>query len=139
MPKIALGVLLLLALVAPLALAAPAEAAPKPVKLKLVSLVCRETNDILSADEILLKLDGTTVFGPTDIRNNETIDLGAIAPKKFRRTITATLIDKDTDGVNADDLLGTVTIRRSQVGQGVLEATFQERGADYSLFFKVIN
>ncbi len=136
MRTLALVAVLLSALVAPLVLAAPAAAAPKPVKLRLISLVCRQTNDIASADEAKLQIDGVDVFGPVQIANNESRDLGSVPATKFRRTITVTLIDEDV--VGADDNLGTVNIRRDAVGQGVQELTFEENGPDYSLFFKVV-
>ena len=136
MRKLALVAVLLAAVVAPLVLAAPAAAAPKPVKLQLISLVCRQTNDIASADEAKLQINGVDVFGPAKIANNESRNLGSVPPTKFRRTIQVTLIDEDTIG--ADDNLGTVTIRRDAVGLGVQELTFEENGADYSLFFKVV-
>ncbi len=98
--------------------------------------MCREKNDVASAGEATLQVNGVKTAGPVQIRNNESLDLGDVPDKRFRRSIKVALID--VDAIGADDYLGTVTIRRSPVGLSVQEPTFTESGADDSLFFKVV-
>jgi hypothetical protein len=57
-----LAALMLLALAAPLGFAATAEAAPRPVKLKLISLTCHDTEDVLGEDGIELLRNGTAIY-----------------------------------------------------------------------------
>ena len=140
MRQLALGLVLFAALAAPFALASPADAALRPVKLQLISLECTETNDIgvggvADKDEAVLQVGTQVVFGPQDIDDGETVDLGLT--KKFRRTVQVTLIDEDV--TSPDDILGTVTIRRGEAGDGVQQASFQDNGADYTLTYKVVN
>jgi hypothetical protein len=137
MRKLALGTLLLLALVAPLAFAASAEAARPPVRLKLISLTCNNKNDIGSPDEAILQIKGQNVFGPVDMSNGDTVDLRAVDPIRFRRALSIDLID--FDGPGANDFLGTVVATRAELGQGQQQATFQQNGADYTLVYKVVS
>ncbi len=136
MRKLALGLLVLVALVAPLALADSALAA-KPVKLKLLRIVCNEEQaGEIGGDEIYLKVNGSQVFGPADIAEGETLDLTSIAKRSFRNEIVVELFEDD-GGLNQDDFLGAATIRRNLVGQGEQFVTFTGFESDYDLFFKV--
>ena len=136
MRKLALGTLLLLALVAPLAFAASAEAAPAPVRLKLISLTANNKNDIGSPDEAFLQIKGQTVFGPVNMNTGDTVDLRAVDPIRFRRALSIDLFD--FDGPGANDFLGTVVATRAELGQGQQVSTFQQGGANYTLVYKVV-
>jgi hypothetical protein len=134
MRKVTLGLLLLLALAAPIAVTAPALAA-KPVKLKLLRLVCN-TNREVGFDEVFVKVNGAIVFGPADINQGQTLALNGVPKQGFQQTINVELFEDD-GGLNQDDFLGAATISRNLAGDGEQSVSFTENGADYTLFFKV--
>ena len=53
---------------------------PRPVKPQLISFVCHQTNDMASADEAKLQINGVDVVGPVDIKSNEFRDLRGVPP-----------------------------------------------------------
>ena len=136
MRKLALGLLLLAALAAPVAHVAPADAA-RPVALRLIRIVCFKTEDgVLFGDEAYLQADGTRIWGPTDIREGDERSLLAVPLQPFRRSIDLALFDDDAP--DADDHLGTVRISRNAFRAGVQTATFTLDGANYTVTYKVV-
>ena len=144
MRTLVFGLLLLTALAAPVAVADPAAAAGSRVKLALKEVRCVETTAGEAGDELLVKINNATVFGPeviTDDPNGVGVPLALDldATKEFRKQVTVTLLDDE--GPNRDDeLIGAVTIRRGVVGDGEQEVTIEQAGgqAEYVLVFKVV-
>ena len=144
MRKLVFGLLLLTALAAPIAIAGSAAAAGSRVKLVLKEVRCLETTAGEAGDELLIKINNATVFGPeviTDDPNGVGVPLALDldATKEFRKQVTVTLLDDE--GPNRDDeLIGAVTIRRGVVGDGEQEVTIEQAGgqAEYVLVFKVV-
>ena len=136
MRKLALGLLLLAALAAPVAHVAPADAA-RPVALRLIRIVCFKTEDgVLFGDEAYLQADGTRIWGPTDIREGDERSLLAVPLVPFRRSVALALFDDDS--ADPDDHLGTVAIGRDRLGQGERRAAFRGEGALYAVTYEVV-
>ena len=136
MRKLALGLFLLAALAAPLAFAGAADAAaPRTVKLRLLTIVCHNSEDFFG-DEAYLEANGTRIWGPVDMENGDERSLLAVPLQPFRRSIDLALFDDDAP--DADDHLGTARISRNAFRAGVQTATFTLDGANYTVTYKVV-
>jgi hypothetical protein len=136
MRKLVLGFLLLAAVVAPLAFAGAADAAaPKTVKLRLLTIDCHESEEFFG-DEAYLEANGARIWGPADMNNGDERSLLAVPLQPFRQSIDLALFDED--GPDPDDHLGTVRISRNRFRAGVQTATFTGDGTNYTVTYKVV-
>lgn len=106
--------------------------------LHLISLHCRETEDITGADETYIKINGAIVWGPESINNNETRNISEAPVTPFATTIRVELYDQDLGLVfDEDDHIGGAEINNSLAGQGNREVNIEGDGAKYTLTFRV--
>lgn len=106
--------------------------------LRLISIVCNDTEDVSGADEPYLRAAGRTVWGPQSLNDRESADLRDVALLPFRRSIRIDLYDEDAGWWDDDDHLGTTYAYASQAGAGEKEAKFTGDGADYLLTYEVL-
>lgn len=108
--------------------------------LRLISLVCKKTEDTCGADEAYLRVAGKTVWGPKSINDGEEAVLESIIkPIHFDQKIRIALYDKDVGGwFDDDDHLGTTYAYANQTGDDVHDSRFTGDGADYTLYYKVL-
>ena len=136
MRKLVLGLLLLAAVAAPLAFAGAADAAaPRTVKLRLLTIVCHNSEDFFG-DEAYLEANGARIWGPVDLEDGDERSLLAVPLVPFRRSVALALFDDDS--ADPDDHLGTVAIGRDRLGQGERRATFRGEGALYAVTYEVV-
>lgn len=106
--------------------------------LKLISLQCKDTEDVTGADETYLLIAGRRVWGPNSMNDNDTADLTGMTPFRFNRSIRIELYDQDAGWWDDDDFLGATFAYLSQMGTGEKEHTFTGDGANYRLTYEVI-
>lgn len=102
-------------------------------EVKLVRLVCQQTEDSTGADEAYLNYNGHRVWGIVKINDGQARTLGIIRPLSGQATVS--LFDEDSP--DADDWLGDVVIRAGEVNQGLRFQKFTRDGANYTLYYRV--
>ena len=118
--------------------ATQADAQTATVRLKLISLVCHDTEDWTGADEAYLLVKGRRIWGPQSMNDNDAADLRGVFPVSFTSSARIDLYDQDAGWFDNDDHLGTAYAYASQVGTGEKQVSFTKSGASYTLFFEVI-
>jgi hypothetical protein len=103
--------------------------------LRLISIVCNTTEDTGGADETYLLVSGVKQWGQP-MNDNDVADLGALPDIPFGTKARVDLYDQDSP--DEDDHLGTFYARPGMIGQGELEYTFFEDGANYRLTYQVV-
>lgn len=102
-------------------------------RLHIRTLKCVKLHDPLAPDEPKLTINGSTVAGPLTMRKGDETTLNAF--HDFTGSVSVTLIEEDS---GPDDNLGTVTIRETQAGDGILTAFFNAKThADYHMTYDV--
>jgi hypothetical protein len=102
-------------------------------RLHIRTLKCVKLHDPLAPDEPKLTINGSTVAGPLSMRKGAETTLNAFWD--FTSAVTVVLVEEDA---GPDDVLGSVTITESQIGDGVLEAVFNDKThADYHMTYDV--
>ena len=101
--------------------------------LKLKTLTCFETDDE-RFDDAFLKVDGTTVWGPTRITGGQDQTIEVEVPFSTKASIE--LWDKDR--LSKDDHLGTHNVRESEAGGGEGQARYHCGTARYRLTYEVV-
>jgi hypothetical protein len=104
---------------------------------RLISLVCKTTEDDTGPDEIYLLANGLKVWGQV-MNDNDVADLTAVDAIDFKQRVRFDLYDEDVGGPDDDDHLGTFYARSGQAGRGELEYKFREDDADYTLTYEVL-
>jgi len=108
-------------------------------KLRLISLVCSETEDNTGADEPYLLVDGNEVWGPQSMNDNDREDLRGIEPISFTGSINIKLYDEDVGGwFDDNDLLGSKDVSADLAGAGAKPYEFTKDGGNYTLFCEVL-
>lgn len=120
-----------------LAVVTPPASAAGPHKLELIGLYCNETEDSSAHDEAYLTVNDVRVWRGDMAENGPAAELRTTFDFEHRAVVR--LYDEDTGIWDDDDFLGAVTVSSDQIGQGVLEATFKEDGANYRLTYRVVN
>lgn len=103
--------------------------------VKLDRLVCLDTEDTFGSDEAFLRYNGELVFGPRKIKEGQSRDINVTKP--IDGVAVVQLFDDDSP--DADDNLGTRQIRQNEVGTGQRSVRFDDDGANYLLFYRVVN
>ena len=101
---------------------------------RLVRLACQGTEDSTGADGAYLTYDGERVFGPSRIEDGEILNLGVVRPLSGEARVALF----DAEPLDADGFLGSVTISRSELGQGLRHQDLTGNGACYTLFYRVV-
>jgi hypothetical protein len=108
-------------------------------KLKLISLVCTETEDNAGADEAYIRVNGNKVWGPKSINTGQSKDLSGVGLLDFQGSAKIELFDEDVGGpFDRDDFLGEITATEAQAGQGTQNNDFNRDDANYTLFYEVL-
>ena len=93
----------------------------------------REAARPTGKDEASLHVNGSKVSGPHALGKGDTVTLNTF--RDFTGSVSVTLMEEDG---GTDDNLGTVTIRDSQAGDGILTAFFNAKThADYHMTYDV--
>lgn len=102
-------------------------------ELHIRTLKCVKLHDTVGPDEASLHINGSRISGPHSLGKGDSVTLNTF--RTFSGSVSVTLIEEDS---GADDNLGTVTIRESQAGDGVLTAFFNAKThADYHMTYDV--
>jgi hypothetical protein len=107
-------------------------------QLKLISIVCNDTEDVTGADETYLLIAGRRVWGPQSMNDNDTQSLDGVPVIRFRRSIRVDLYDQDAGWFDDDDHLGSTYVYSSQMGVGEKEHVFNGDGANYRFTYEVL-
>jgi hypothetical protein len=103
-------------------------------QIKLVSLHCDKLQDSISEDEIVVRVNGTTVVGPIGVHKNTTVPLNAT--RSFNGTAVVTMVEEDPN--SHEDELGTAVVTDKEAGQGNKTRAFaQAAHARYELTYSV--
>lgn len=108
--------------------------AGEPV-LKLLTLKCNKTQDLIGADEAYLLFDGNKIWSGS-IKDGESIILkhqGKTLQVPVQKAAGLELYDKDF--FTKDDRIGGITISPDQAGQGEKTTSFKENRGDYLLTY----
>lgn len=106
------------------------------LNVKILSLTCAETEDIMGADEPYLLFNGDRFWGNASMNNGEGESINIT--RKSSGTAWIELFDEDSGVLgDEDDHLGTVFITKEQKGQGVQVGRFTKDDADYTLYYQV--
>ncbi len=103
--------------------------------VKLDRLVCLDTEDTFGSDEAFLRYNGELVFGPRKIKEGQSRDINVTRPIDVRALVQLF----DDDSPDGNDHLGTIEILRGEVGAGQRSVGFTGDGANYLLFYRVVN
>ncbi len=101
------------------------------------TIVCHVTEDWCEADEIYIKINGDTVWGPHDLNTGETYHLYKQIPVKIGEKVEISVNDEDVNFLwlfDKDDNLGK-QIKYVTIGEGL--ATFSKDEAYYSFYYSV--
>ena len=90
--------------------------------LKLVSLVCHDTEDSTGPDEARLVVNGVTRWRRR-MNDGHAVSLDDVKPIPFEKRARIDLFDDDSP--DPDDHLGTTYALPSQQGEGEIEHTFR--------------
>ncbi len=101
--------------------------------LFLYTLMCQATQDSTGEDEAYINFNGQRVFGPTNINDAQSREIGVF--RRFEGQATVDLFDEDSP--DADDFLGNLIVSQGEAGQGVKIATFTGSGAHYTMSYEV--
>ena len=105
--------------------------------LRIVTLECVKKQDPgLGKDEVVIKVDGTTLAGPFKMGRNDKVTVNASTSFSGSTKVNLTELDS---GLNfKDDDLGTVTVKDTVAGLGDQTTDFHDlTGADYHMTFRV--
>ena len=106
--------------------------------LVLLNLECHDTEDDSGGDEAYLRINGGKVWGPTNINDGQTKDLGGVGPFPFVENIRIDLYDEDLGHwPDPDDHLGTQYVWKGQSGQGEQHLPFSGSRWNYTLHCRV--
>ncbi|MGZ9123850.1 MAG: S8 family peptidase [Candidatus Binatia bacterium] len=116
------------------------QAAPTPSRprLRLVQLICDQTEDWAGGDETYLQVNGQRVWGPMSMNNGQTADLRILTPIPFRQRARVDLYDQDAGWADRDDHLGATYAWSTELGRGEREHRFTGDGAQYTLVYEVL-
>ncbi len=101
--------------------------------LHLHNVHCFETEDNWGADHAYIIANGTHVWGPERINDNQWREIQKDVP--FISTVTIELWEKDN--ADPDDYLGTWVARDIELNRGEQRAFFNADDAHYELFYDV--
>ena len=102
-------------------------------ELHIRTLKCVKKHDPTGSDEAELHINGSRISGPHSLGKGDSVTLNTF--RDFTGSVSVTLIEVDG---GQDDNLGTVTIRDSQAGDGILTAFFNAKThADYHMTYDV--
>ena len=103
-------------------------------QIRLVSLHCDKLQDSISEDEIVVRVNETTVVGPLGVHKNKTVPLNAI--RSFNGTAVVTMVEEDKN--SHEDELGTIVVTDKEAGQGNKTRAFDHAAhARYELTYIV--
>ncbi len=108
-------------------------------KLQLMQLTCTQTEDLTGPDEAYLKVNGTTIWGPSSTSNGQTHNLLPVVPITFLGAAVVELFDRDVGSLlfDPDDFLGAIAVTSASVNLGPQAGHFSEDGAAYLLVYQV--
>ena len=113
-------------------------AAEKKYALHLLTLTCRETEDLTGADSAYLKINGAIIWGPEQINNNQVRNLASSQAVRFTDTAKIDLYDQDLGLIfDKDDHIGGATISAEDAGKGTKEVEIKGDGASYTISYRV--
>jgi hypothetical protein len=107
--------------------------AAQHTEVRLVRLICQQTEDSTGADEPYLLYNGVSVFGPGVLNDGQSAELGLVRPLSGEARVD--LFDEDWP--DADDYLGGITISAWELNQGLRSQDFTQDGAHYTLLYRV--
>jgi hypothetical protein len=102
--------------------------------LRLKNLHCFETEDNWGADHAYIVANGSHVWGPTKINDNQWREVNVDFP--FASNVNLELYEKDD--ADPDDYLGTWVVRDVEQNHGELRAFLNADDAHYELFYEVV-
>lgn len=103
--------------------------------LRLLSLKCVEQEDTWGDDDAYITVNNETVWGPTEMDTDQTRAIGV--DRHFLHQAEIRLYEKDD--VDANDYLGQRMVSREDLGRGEQPAVFNQDGANYELWFVVLD
>ena len=102
-------------------------------ELHIRTLKCVKRHDPTGKDEASLQINGSKISGPHTLGKGDSVTLNTF--QGFTGSVSVTLMEEDG---GQDDDLGTVTIRDTQAGDGILTAFFNAKThADYHMTYDV--
>lgn len=101
--------------------------------LHIKNLHCFETEDNWGADDAYIIVNGSRVWGPVKINDNQWKDINATV--KFDSHAVIELYEKDD--ADPDDYLGTWVARSEEKGRGEIRAFFNADDCHYEMFYTV--
>jgi hypothetical protein len=104
--------------------------------LHLISITCDNRDDTLNRDKPSLRVNGREVWSGEGFASGTSRTLGGVASQPFTGSTDMELWEIDA-APNADDFLGSFTVRSSEAGAGPKTATFSQSGALYRVSYRV--
>ena len=101
--------------------------------LHLRSLLCRETDDPIGADEPYIEVNGDRVWGPGKIEKGGTCSVDVSLEFGARAEVWI----REHDAVGADDNIGHFHVFPDEAGKGPQEAHLNGEFGRYSLSYEV--
>lgn len=102
-------------------------------ELHIRNLKCVQRQDAVGRDRAYLKINGRTVAGPYSMAKGDNVWVNVTEP--FTGEVELTLMEEDS---GPDDDLGSVDIRDSLAGDGILTAFFNAKtNAVYHMTYDV--
>lgn len=103
--------------------------------LTINTIQCHTTEDNSAHDELYVCLNGARVWGPTDIKNNQSIDPSI--KSGFDGQINVQLWDEDS--WDPDDKIGEFTVHAHEAGEGNKNVALHNSGASYTIWYRVFS
>ena len=111
----------------------PQTASAATTEVRLVRLICHQTEDSAGADEAILTYNGQHVWNGS-INDGQAAEIGAVKPISSQAAVSL----YDEDWPDADDYLGTVWIGEWERDQGLRFQDFTLDDAHYTLVYRVV-
>ena len=102
-------------------------------ELHIRNLKCVQRHDPVGRDSAKLQINGSTIAGPYSMAKGDNVWVNV--KEGFTGEVSVTLMEEDA---GPDDNLGTVKIKDTLVGDGILTAFFNAKThADYHMTYDV--